>query len=331
MLSKLPSDVVRNGVIAASLCALAAAALAQSAADNVPVSNNAGGRLQMVGLRDLDTNSFAGSVPNGVTDDSLAETPAARIDMAKVWSYLPKHPDGPSPSVVIGPDNRTQLVNASAYPARAIGLLTFTQNGGGYICTGWLINKNTVATAGHCVYDTTNNAWSTDVTFYPGVNGGTAPYGSCTAKTLHSVNGWTVGHKPTSDYGAIRLNCNIGTTVGWFGFFWQSATLTGTTVTVQGYPGDKAYSTQWKHQGPIKATKARQTCYSIDTYGGESGSPVYQPNRTGGICTGVCANSIHAYGPWNDGPTDPCLTNMNRGTRIIESVFNNLVAWKNAP
>jgi glutamyl endopeptidase len=158
---------------------------------------------------------------------------------------------------------------------------------------------------------------------YPGCNGAAQPFGSCTARRLHTVSEWANGADKRFDYGAIRLNCNVGNTTGWFGFFTQSASLNGLTETISGYPGDKPL-TQWRSTDRIRVTQANQVFYLNDTIGGMSGSPVYT-NRAGG---GVCAMAIHAYGfPHATGPH----TTHNHGTRITQAVFNNLVAWRNAP
>jgi glutamyl endopeptidase len=220
---------------------------------------------------------------------------------------------------IIGADTRTRVNPTTVYPARAIALVTF--NGG--FCTGWFISADTVATAGHCVHSGgTGGNWRSNVRVYPGRNGSSSPYGSCTARQLYSVDGWTKSGLETHDYGAIKLSCTVGNTVGWFGFFWQSASLTGLPTTIAGYPDDKPL-TQWKSTGPVAVTQSRQIFYKNDTRPGQSGAPVYY-NKAG---CGQCSMAIHAYGVHG---ASPHSTN-NHATRINDAVFNNLVAWKNAP
>jgi glutamyl endopeptidase len=141
-----------------------------------------------------------------------------------------------------------------------------------------------------------------------------------------SVAGWVTSGSEQYDYGAIKLDCSIGNRTGWYGYFWQAATLVGTAMTTQGYPGDKPL-TQWKSSDRIRANSSRQVFYQADTVGGQSGSPVwaYRKNTTG--CNKrPCAMAIHAYGVHGTG----AHSTNNHGTRINQEVFNNLTSWKNA-
>jgi glutamyl endopeptidase len=214
----------------------------------------------------------------------------------------------------------------TVYPARATVLITFSTPAGGSRCTGWLIGKDTVITAGHCVAPGTGSGVfynRTSYKIYPGRNGASSPYGSCTATKLFSVTGWTTSGDERYDYGAIKLLCNIGTTVGWYGFFWQSASLVGLPVKTQGYPGDKPL-TQWRSSDVVRANTVNQVFYQADTVGGQSGSPVWY-NRSS-TCN-PCSMAVHAYGL--HGTTPPHSTN-NHGTRITQARFNNFITWKNA-
>ena len=213
---------------------------------------------------------------------------------------------------IIGTDNRYQITGTTTYPYSAIVHITSSIGG----CTGWLIGSNTVATAGHCVYG--SSGWATNVRVYPGRNGSSTPYGSCGYTRLNTVSGWVNSRSPEYDYGAIKLNCTVGNSTGWFGFRWQSASLTGQASYISGYPGDKPYGTQWRSNDSIRITETRRLFYANDTYGGHSGSPVWN----GGASCSPCGIAIHAYGVGSNG--------YNGGTRITEAVFNNLLNWKNS-
>lgn len=231
---------------------------------------------------------------------------------------------------IFGPDDRIPITPTTSYPARAVVQITLD---GGAHCTGWLYGPDVVATAGHCVHSggPTGSWYTGRLVVWPGRDGGFAPYGFCTARQLFSVMGWTVNRDEAYDYGAIKLNCTVGYTVGWFGYWWQAASLGGTSTLVNGYPGDKPFGTQWRGDyvaRVVAVSETNQIFYSNDTVGGMSGSPVYQYRSVGSaFCVGYCSMAIHAYG-FHDGYPHGTY---NHGTRITEARFNNLVAWRNAP
>ncbi len=219
---------------------------------------------------------------------------------------------------IIGPDGRVRVNPTTSFPARAVALITFS----GGRCTGWLYGSNVVATAGHCVHTGgSNGQWMTSVRVYPGRNGTSSPYGSCSATRLYSVVGWTRDKDEAYDYGAIKLNCTIGNTTGWFGYFSQFSSLTGLPSIINGYPGDKPLQ-QWKSVDQIRVSRFFQLFYSNDTTPGMSGGPVYY-NRSG---CGYCSMAIHTSGLHGSSTHNT----YNHGTRINNFVFDNLTAWKRA-
>jgi glutamyl endopeptidase len=213
----------------------------------------------------------------------------------------------PLPESIIGPDNRFQIDPTTVYPYRATVRITSSVGQ----CTGWMISRDTVATAGHCVH---NGAWATSVTVAPGQNGLVRPYGTCGARRLHSVVGWTRDRSSDYDYAAIKLNCTIGSTVGWYGMRWTTASLNGVISHTNGYGGDKG-GQLWASVGTVRSSLARRLHYTNDTVGGNSGGPVY--DYVNGA--GPYGIAVHTNGT-GDGLT-------NSGTRITEPVYNNYVAW----
>jgi len=243
---------------------------------------------------------------------SVASESAARFSRLKAL----RDPAESGQEVIIGPDTRERLYTTT-YPSRAKVLITFSAGR----CSGTMIGPNTVATAGHCVHSGgAAGAWYSVASFriYPGRNGASSPYGVCTARSLHSVTGWTKSANEEYDYGAIKLNCTVGNTVGWFGI--TSATPTNFPSIIGGYPGDKPL-TQWTSSDRIRVVGTRQVFYLNDTLDGQSGSAVWY-DRSGPYIIG-----IHTYRTHDAGSH----ALYNHGVRITTGVFNNLVAWKNAP
>jgi glutamyl endopeptidase len=221
-----------------------------------------------------------------------------------------------SPFTVIGKDTRKRVTNTTVYPYTTIALIDVTyQNRVTGKCTGFFYAPNIVATVGHCLDDTADGR-ITKAEVIPANNASEKPYGSCAGTTAYSVTGWLDNRNDDYDYGAIKLNCDIGNTVGWMGLSWTSRSLSG-KVTITGYAGDKKPAdTMWTASGKIARAAQRLIYYTISTGPGQSGSPVY---RSG--CKGYCAISIHANGV---APGVP----YNSATRITQAAFDNLLAWR---
>lgn len=254
--------------------------------------------------------AFAGN-PEAAADESLT------VNDKPVAPAVAEHPEQQGDfgiESVIGTDQRTQVTNTTTYPYSAIVHITSSIGG----CTGWMISERTVATAGHCVHSGgSGGSWASNVTVYPGRDGSSTPYGSCSATNLYSVTGWTQDRDWNYDYGAIRLDCTVGNQTGWIGFH-TAGSFVGTAENISGYAGDKPYGTQWEHADQVRSESSQKIWYQNDTYGGQSGSPVYETYDSD--CGGPCAIGIHAYGSGGG--------SYNSGTRINSSVYNNLNSWK---
>ncbi len=259
------------------------------------------------GLRDVAEASFGPLTPGGSLDPAI--NPVAEAPYATALA----------PETVIGTDDRIQITNTSAYPWRVHASLAITAaDNSRWIGTGWFIGPHTLATAGHVVFiyapGTARHGWVRSIQVMPGRNGSTLPYGSVTSTDFRSVNGWMNSGDQNYDYGAIRIPTELGNTVGWFGFgVYSDSDLLASTANISGYPGDKPAGTHWYHARQVASVNSRKVYYAIDTAGGQSGSAVYRV--ISGSRYGI---AIHAYG----GAT------ANSGTRIVQPVYDNLLAWK---
>jgi glutamyl endopeptidase len=217
------------------------------------------------------------------------------------------------PHTVADSGGLKRVTDTTAYPYRAIArIVLFYQHDKDAECSGFLISKNLVVTAGHCLYYP-GDGYARRAVVSPGNNGSARPYGSCLGTAAYSVTGWVDELDRRYDYGAIRLNCNIGYQVGWFGMRWTAASLTGTSVTATGYPSEARPSgSMWTASGKITGSGQRQLTYHIPTPEGMSGGPVYE--------RGPYALAIIA---WIDLPRP----GVNAGTRVTQAAFDNLVEW----
>jgi glutamyl endopeptidase len=180
---------------------------------------------------------------------------------------------------VINVDDRERVQATTTYPNSAIGQLTFATPEGQFLCTGFLVDADTVLTSGHCLHPGgTGDAgdWYTGHTFTPGRNGDNRPFGSCGATELWTLPGWFDDQSEYQDLGILQLDCEVGNDTGWFGYFSRPGlrALNQLVTHLRGYPGDKPF-------------------YRNDTFGGQSGSPVFQWGR---YCAGPCAMAVHGYG-----------------------------------
>lgn len=221
---------------------------------------------------------------------------------------------------ILGYDSRYQ-VTPSTYPERAVALITYNGN---THCTGWLIGKDTIVTAGHCVHGGgISSRWGSTAAFrvYPGYSDGYAPYGSCNAKELYSSSGWIMSAENDADIGLIKLDCSVGNSTGYFSYF-AADSVDNTAVTVNGYPGDKADAhQQWASDGTISRSTANKLFYDNDTTGGMSGSPVWLRNNGNAWAIGIHTNGEDAsFSPGS-----------NSGTRISQDIFDLMTAVKNLP
>ncbi|AXX31889.1 trypsin-like serine protease [Actinosynnema pretiosum subsp. pretiosum] len=232
----------------------------------------------------------------------------------------------PSPDLaadsVIGVDGRVQESAPSAFPWGAIAHLETNQGG----CTGFMLSRDVLVTAGHCVHS--GGSWVTSYRVTPGRTAGSAPFGSCSGgiADVWTTSAWINGYPSDHDYGLVKLTCDIGYQTGWFGWWYSTGeNLVGQHFYAEGYPGDKPFGTMWWDGDSTYSQSANKLWYWIDTAPGQSGSPVYHYNSTTpGLCAGWCVTAIHTNGVAGGNPT-------NSGTRLRPDVMSFINYWISRP
>jgi V8-like Glu-specific endopeptidase len=217
---------------------------------------------------------------------------------------------------VFPPDDRVRIRDTTIAPWRWICHLDIEPAvGRPWQGTGWFCSPRTVITAGHCVYMHRLGGWVKRIAVSPGRNSRRRPFHFMVAKSFRSVDGWIERKNRYYDYGAIILPSNrLGKKVGEFGIdCLTDKSLSGLEVNLSGYPSDKPLGTQWFHANKITSVTNHRVYYKVDTFGGQSGSPVWRVHNGH---RGVVA--IHTT----------ASRFANSGIRITEPVRDNIEKWK---
>jgi len=187
-------------------------------------------------------------------------------------------------------------------------------NGQQRIGSGAFISYKSVLTAGHCVYDPSLGGWARSIQVMPGRNGTSLPFGSGWAARLHSVTGWTSNSDRNYDYGAIEMSdTSLGNRVGYLGYAVESdGTLTNqqNVFNTAGFPGDKGGTKMYYTNGQFSSVTSTLVRYYFDTYGGQSGSPIWELKNGNRYVVGIVTAEY----------TDGSAANI--GTRVNNNVFN---------
>jgi len=229
---------------------------------------------------------------------------------------------------IIGPtDDRVRVLDTELAPWRMICALRMRgRSGAGAMGTGWFVGPRTLLTAGHCVYSTQFfGGWASSIEISPGRNGAEFPVRTVRSTRFSSVNRWVEAQDPDFDIGCIHLDEPLGDEVGWFGVgALAPEELEGFLVNVSGYPGDRGGGTeQYHHRNRILRVTERRVFYDVDTFGGQSGAPVwiYETDTAPPLAVG-----IHAYGV---GGAVGGLE-ANSAPRIIPEVLDQIRTWVEA-
>jgi glutamyl endopeptidase len=219
---------------------------------------------------------------------------------------------------VIGTDDRVQVSNdlMNANPWRQICALRITSKTNQvYVGTGWFIGPRMLATAGHCVFLQDEGGWAKSIDVVPAKHGPVEPF-KVRSTHYNAVDGWTHDRSRDFDYGVIRLDdAGPGTALGNFTVeSLEDGQLVGVEAKISGYPADRLNAQfQFFHERPVKSVTDTRLNYDIDTFGGQSGSPIWQEGSDGF----PVAVGIHTTGG----------VSSNSGTRINNDVLDNLLRW----
>jgi V8-like Glu-specific endopeptidase len=222
--------------------------------------------------------------------------------------------------------------DTTAYPVSTVGKLFFTQRGINFVCSASVINRSTLATAGHCVHDGSNSAagWSTNVLFCPSFNpaGPSSIRGCWAGRVMATSFQWfsarnidrDIGCIVTAPTGTVHAN-RVGNITGWLGRAWNWPSKQSTFAW--GYPQGAPFagnrvvttvSTEW-YQLNRNASEAQLSKYiGNDMTGGSSGGPWWINHTHGNVeIAGTDASQI--TDPNQGGGSAPWLNGVNSHKR----------------
>jgi glutamyl endopeptidase len=271
------------------------------------------GRRPAVPKRDRRFEALVEGTEGEAADEALVDVAAAS------FGATARLTDPVVFEVVLGEDDRERVSRErmALNPWRQIcALRIVSQTGRTFVGTGWFIAPNVLATAGHCVFLQDEGGWAKSIRVIPAKHGATEPFGFQTSMRFASVDGWVKQRQRDFDYGVIFLDdAAPGTRIGNFGVqVLDDAEIKGIDAQISGYPADRDRATfQFFHLRPVLDVTATRLIYDIDTFGGQSGSPIWQETEENGLV----AVGVHTTG----------TVSSNSGTRITGDVMENLIRW----
>jgi len=222
----------------------------------------------------------------------------------------------------------------TGYPYQLAGKVFLQhQDGSNWVCSGGIVRKGLVLTAGHCVHpgDGKTTTWYKNIQFVPQYNNGAAPFNvwnsqrSITTGTWYSGGG---GVPNGGDWGLLEIstigNTLIGNYLGYFG--WQTGRLVGNHVTMIGYPVsfDNGQIMHQVNSQYARFDSPNDAVYPSDMTGGASGGPWVED--FGLVASG---QSVPFYnriiGVTSYGPIDTTIEYL--GSSILDGEFVNLLNY----
>jgi V8-like Glu-specific endopeptidase len=180
--------------------------------------------------------------------------------------------------LVAGTDDRQRVSATSTTPWSMVTLLLVEWPSGDVTtCSGFVVSRRTVGTAGHCLFSPERGGYASRVLAIPGADGAVAPFGTHWATNIRTVRGYAETEDLRYDVGAVFFGGDLPASIGAFTTAVQDdTTLLGQSVSVAGYPGSKEPATLWTMSGGFdSADPAFLYSARIDASEGNSGGPAF--------------------------------------------------------
>lgn len=240
------------------------------------------------------------------------------------------------PYTIIGIDNRYKINNTTNFPYSAICRIQYKsisdfaallgEKPKQEYATGVMVAKNVVITAAHVIH--INSVTMSEHTVSPGYYNGNNPFGISKVVYAYYPSEWDTTPRETNednlicanyDWAVLVLEDNIGEFSGWLEpVNLSSSDLINVTVTVNGYPKDLGmFEYQYESWGQLCGIFSKRLEYYIDTFSGQSGSPIFNlKNQVVGVHGG-------AYQYLDS--SGKIIDEVNKGARINNVFYNKII------
>ncbi len=191
-------------------------------------------------------------------------------------------------------------------------MILFSDGGSDFLCSGFMISADTVATAGHCVAPGDGGGFYDSATTYGCRRAATAAPSPTASAGRASSTASAAGSMPAATISTTARSSSIA----------RSAPPPAGTASLRnggvgtpdhdpGLSGRQAAAPNGMSADRVTGRRRRAGCFTGPTRtGGMSGSPVWLNNDTRARAARI---AIHAYGTFGGTPPD---SNNNHGTRI---------------
>ncbi|MZU11665.1 trypsin-like serine protease [Enterococcus mundtii] len=207
--------------------------------------------------------------------------------------------------VIIGTDNRTQVMDTTEPPYNSIAFIAADGSAG----SGAVIGENTILTAAHVVNRVRDTPEKESVYVIPARSGSKIPYGKFKVSQIHIFPKYLENNFLSNDMALMIIEPlngkSIGEVVPPLKFNVVNNLPVNTIMSTAGYPGDKPWGTMWESLGKATFVDNYFIEHNMSTVGGQSGSPVF--NTTNEIL------GVHVGAP---------RTNFNTAAKINKEKYD---------
>ncbi|UHA72438.1 trypsin-like serine peptidase [Paenibacillus sp. 481] len=177
---------------------------------------------------------------------------------------------------VIGTDDRYLISDPASSPKYSnIGKLEFISGSGQRaFCTASLVSPTVALTSAHCAFDKHSGKYSTNMAIYFGKSG-TSHVKAASVTKIYVPSSYKKYEPDLSmDWAVLKLDQHVSK----HHFVIRYIPKVGDIVELAGYPGDKGGEHMYGHTNTIVrqfgSWNGGAAHHNIDTYGGQSGSPL---------------------------------------------------------